>query len=513
MAGDAPPGYLSNAELAVLIANFVDANRSFLTSLSAWANGAADGGPNNDGRYPLVDSAGETQLIPCPARLRADSSGYGADVLDWATSVQAAIGDFKAAQDSAYDAENASLAAASSALSALISQALNFPADFVEGSRYFTGGNGQISSPVVAANNPVQGTFNGGFYQSVKNPESCYSIGPIGYVAGIPGTTIRISARFRALTDVSNGATGTNTGVGILPLKSDFSLVQFVDGAGAGAVKVADGWKTVTFDFVVPATTDPKYGAYYRPTFFMNVVGSANPLTPSTSKQGDQQFELAWLKVTVTPPSVAGAGSGGVSAPTLSQVKAAGSTTFVTPAGATYLRIRLKAAGGGGAGGGAGATAGGDGGASVFGGYQVSGGKGGASSASNYGRGGAGGTSTGAAPAIVVDGDAGENAENGYNYRRGASGGGAKSGGGGGFDPGQSAASGSGCGGAGGGVDNTTSPGGGGGEGGEIEFVITNPAAQYALTIGAGGAGGTTTDAAARAGGNGGDGFAMIEAR
>lgn len=40
-----------------------------------WAGGTADGGPNNDGDYPLTDFTGNVHTVPCPAKIAALAGG------------------------------------------------------------------------------------------------------------------------------------------------------------------------------------------------------------------------------------------------------------------------------------------------------------------------------------------------------------------------------------------------------------------------------------------------------
>jgi hypothetical protein len=43
--------------------------------VQAWWNGAANGGPNNDGEFPFTDSAGFVRLLPSPAKVQAEFLG------------------------------------------------------------------------------------------------------------------------------------------------------------------------------------------------------------------------------------------------------------------------------------------------------------------------------------------------------------------------------------------------------------------------------------------------------
>ena len=147
------------------------------------------------------------------------------------------LGDVVAAADSAYEAQQAELAAEAAGLSARLSQAQNFPPDFVEETKFWTGGQGQASSPTVAANNPLPGTYlsvdgEGQVYQTEATPQTCNSFGPVGIFAGVPGTAIQVQARIRAMTD-NTGGTPSAVGVSILHLSSEFNYTTFHAGQRA----------------------------------------------------------------------------------------------------------------------------------------------------------------------------------------------------------------------------------------------------------------------------------------
>lgn len=487
----------------------VDRINASVDGYNAWASGVADGGPNGDGRYPLP-TAGQPGfvLVPCPAsfavlseedRLKVTTvlqrlvqvEADGVEFDGRLAALEGTLTDIALIQALAYEVQNNALQAARSALDARLSEAQSFPADFAFESQYWTGDNGQIAHPEVSANNPLPGSFHivpghGQVYRSPANPESSSSFGPVGYIPGIPGTVIKMKARFRATTALSNGANAPNTGVGILPLNDSFGLVSFIPGQGVGTISPADGWKDVAMEFVVPSEADPQHGAYYRPTFFMNVVGQAHPLSPSLETQGDQRFEVEYFKIEVNTPD---GGSGRLSQ--LQRWDNPGTGTYTTPVGARRLRVRIKGGGGGGGGSGTGAGPGTNGEATSFGPHSVGGGKGG----SNLTNGGEGGSS-GAGWQNYYGQWGQPGAGNGFTYAPGGTGGGAKGGGSASGYPGQDAAWASGCGGGGAGAGSANlGGGGGGGEGGEAEIIIDSPEESYTFSIGNGGNGGSPSTA------------------
>lgn len=208
-------------------------------------------------------------------------------------------------------------------------------------------------------------------------------------------------------------------------------------------------------------------------------------------------------------------------APTV-QTFGAGSGTYTTPVGVTYIKVRVVGSGGGGSGTGSGAGGGSAGNASTFGVALLTANGAGAPGGT---QGGTGGTATISAPAYgtIITGGSGtgytlyQNPSGGVNtvYSAGGAGGGSCMGGGGGGggqgSNGQSSSTqGSGGGGGSGEVSQTNNASGvGGGAGGCLEAFIATPAASYAYTVGGGGTGGAA-GTLGTAGGNGGDGYIEV---
>ena len=184
------------------------------------------------------------------------------------------------------------------------------------------------------------------------------------------------------------------------------------------------------------------------------------------------------------------------------QVLIAGTgATYVTPAGARQLRVRMVGGGGGGGGGGSsGGGNGGVGGDTIFGGIHAAGGNGGGGN-TVPGNGGTGGTG---AASFRGPGNCGGNGEQyssvGVN---GGEGGGSLLGGG--TNESSPSIANSGAGGSGSGINAAGNSGGGAGAGEYVELIINNPAATYTYTIGAGGTAGTagSSGGAGNAGGTG----------
>lgn len=189
------------------------------------------------------------------------------------------------------------------------------------------------------------------------------------------------------------------------------------------------------------------------------------------------------------------------------QVFLSGSGTYTTPAGATYINVRMV---GGGAGGGAQNTnTGAAGGSTTFSTLTAAGGNGGAPNGS---AGGAGGTGTngdvnitggfgtsGALSSTAAVTQAG--GTGGCSVFGGAGGGGVNAGG-------ANAGLNSGSAGGGGGGSPSSNSGAGGGAGGYVEKRLTPPAATYAYSVGGGGNGGA---AGVTAGGNGAAGIIIVD--
>ena len=69
---------LTITNLAQQVQDLLDKTKQQNTNLAAWLGGSADGGPNNDGRYPFVDLGGREILVPSPASFSDMTSGPAA---------------------------------------------------------------------------------------------------------------------------------------------------------------------------------------------------------------------------------------------------------------------------------------------------------------------------------------------------------------------------------------------------------------------------------------------------
>ncbi len=193
-----------------------------------------------------------------------------------------------------------------------------------------------------------------------------------------------------------------------------------------------------------------------------------------------------------------------------------GTGTYVTPAGARHIRVRLIGGGGGGGPGGTGsygsATAGGN---TTFGSTIVVG-NGGSQGVGAAAVGGAGGSASLGSGAVgtVLSGGTGHGG--GFSSSAAFAGGAGASSPFGAGGPGTRGAAGAavantGTGGGGGGCDVATNNlgGCGGGAGGYCDAIIINPAATYAYAVGAAGSGGSA-GTSGYAGGNGGSGYIEV---
>jgi hypothetical protein len=92
---------------------------SSTTQLEAWLNGTPSGGPNSDGRYPLVYADGQTYLVYCPAAQALNPALNEQPIEVFANTASAAA---NTATTQAGTATTASLSAQTSAANALASQ-------------------------------------------------------------------------------------------------------------------------------------------------------------------------------------------------------------------------------------------------------------------------------------------------------------------------------------------------------------------------------------------------------
>jgi len=64
-----------SSQLAAQLTTLVDNWQTREDQFRAWQAGTANGGPNNDGAYPLTDAVGVTNNVYCPAKLEAVAGG------------------------------------------------------------------------------------------------------------------------------------------------------------------------------------------------------------------------------------------------------------------------------------------------------------------------------------------------------------------------------------------------------------------------------------------------------
>nr|WP_315025131.1 shufflon system plasmid conjugative transfer pilus tip adhesin PilV [Brevundimonas diminuta] len=93
---------LTITNLAQQVQDLLDKTKQQNTYLAAWLGGSANGGPNNDGRYPFLDLTGAEILVPAPAKLSDTATGPAAQAV---AAMVAALASEQAALTSADRAE------------------------------------------------------------------------------------------------------------------------------------------------------------------------------------------------------------------------------------------------------------------------------------------------------------------------------------------------------------------------------------------------------------------------
>lgn len=296
-----------------------------------------------------------------------------------------------------------------------------------------------------------------------------------------------------------------NTMVGDSGSGGTKGLVPAPAAGDAAAQKVlrADGtWVVQSSGFADPMTTrgDIIYRNSSNATTRL-AAGSANTYLKSDGT------DISWVAPVV--PTV--------------QKFTSGSGTYTTPAGVSWIRVRMVGGGGGGSGSATvAANNGGNGGAggnTTFGtSLLVANGGGGGQSAAGSAVGGTGGTAslgTGPIGTALTGGIGGGYAGGGTSQRQSGGSGaaspfGGAAHGGPALAAGESAASNTGSGGAGAGSPTGGYNGTGGGAGGFVDAIIVSPAASYSYAVGSGGTAGTA-GTSGYAGGTGGSGYIIVE--
>jgi len=89
---------LSNTELANKISNLIQRWQTYLDEKKNWLAGSADGGPNNDGTYPLTDAEGNTEYYESIPKIQQEVSDVKSDA-------DTALNDATGAKTASEDAE------------------------------------------------------------------------------------------------------------------------------------------------------------------------------------------------------------------------------------------------------------------------------------------------------------------------------------------------------------------------------------------------------------------------
>jgi hypothetical protein len=100
----------TNAQLTQQINDLLAAWNTREAQFRAWLAGTPTGGPNSDGRYPLSDAGGNTQLVDCPAKLASSVEGPAGVSVAAQLLSQSARDTAIAARDRAVTAETAAIA-------------------------------------------------------------------------------------------------------------------------------------------------------------------------------------------------------------------------------------------------------------------------------------------------------------------------------------------------------------------------------------------------------------------
>lgn len=90
MSDDANTPALTNSYLAGKLNTTTDYWIMFINQLRDWLAGEADGGPEDDGRYPLTNGLGVTFMVQCPAKLASTIEGPSADAVAAQLAAEAA---------------------------------------------------------------------------------------------------------------------------------------------------------------------------------------------------------------------------------------------------------------------------------------------------------------------------------------------------------------------------------------------------------------------------------------
>ena len=330
--------------------------------------------------------------------------------------------------------------------------------------------NGSTSSPVGYFGGTQWIATSAGFQQVAITSTGSANAYVVTYSPA--PTALVIGQEYKFITNfaVTGSATVNCNGLGALTLKKQggTNLVSGDIGSGVVVQCVYDGTNceitsqltAVTGGTVNSGTANQL--AYYAGTG--TAISGTNALptattatTPSTGDNSTKVATTAFVQTAITPQVL---------------IYAAGSGTYTTPTGATWLRVRMCGGGGGAGGSGSGAgSTGSAGGTTTFGSSYLTAGGGGYGSTN--GTGGTGGTASGSGALNIAGGMGGAALYTGGSLNGGGQGGASAFGGGG--SAGQNSAGNAGtayCSGGGGGAGGGVFQGAGGGAGGYVEAWI-----------------------------------------
>jgi len=108
---------ITNAQLAQAVNDLIEEYRNTLSDIGEWSTGAADGGSNSDGIFPLRDLEGVTTTAKSPSRLQADADSALNDATGAKSGAEAAQAAAETAKTGAEAAESAAQLARDVAIS------------------------------------------------------------------------------------------------------------------------------------------------------------------------------------------------------------------------------------------------------------------------------------------------------------------------------------------------------------------------------------------------------------
>lgn len=311
--------------LAQQVQDLLDKTKQQNSNLAAWLGGSADGGPNNDGRYPFVDLGGREILVPSPASFSDMTSGPAAQASVAKVAAELARDLAKGHADRSDAQRILSEAARGAAVDArnLAQEHRNHAGTHEANARHWAElaqGSGQSSSEdreiveqlaeqvadnaalasqdadEAAASAALAATFDPALYDQKSDTIPSSRLTGVIDIARIP--VLPSQLQFVSSGGLANLTTAQQNGIG------RGSIVTTTD--GFRYVYSGDGSKTSAASYTILADITPAWDSVAdKPAYFPSNVASVAGLQSALDGKSTTGHAHAWTEITGKPTTFA----------------------------------------------------------------------------------------------------------------------------------------------------------------------------------------------------------------